>query len=261
MRPVPALLCLALPVLTAAVPQIRIGLDTQATEWIVSLEGGGEVRTLEGKRVLKVAEGEKLRIWWDSRGEGDPTDEYRVQVGSAMPLKDATALMKKLTALGERPDRVEVSDGGTWRVLTGHFETAKDAEPILEKLGAQGCDELWVSTEKRKGKPRRARALYAVTERYERTPLPNAGIALYPSKELTTIAGMGRYRGRITLIPNAQGRLSVINTLDLETYLRGVVPKEMGAWEYPALEALKAQAVAARNRATAAGSSPPWSTS
>jgi stage II sporulation protein D len=37
--------------------------------------------------------------------------------------------------------------------------------------------------------------------------------------------------------------------VDLETYLRGVVPREMGAWEYPALEALKAQAVAARTYA------------
>jgi len=248
MRSLPALLCLAVPVLAAA-PQIRVGLDTQALEWIVSLEGGGEVRSLEGRRILKVADGEKLRIWWDSRGEADPTDEYRVQVGTAMNLADATAVMKKLTTLGERPDRVEVPDGGTWRVLTGRFESAREAEPILEKLAAQGYDELWVSTEKRKGRPRKARALYAVTERYERLPLPNAGVLLAPARELTTIVGKGRYRGAMRIFPNAQGRLSVVNTLDLETYLRGVVPREMGAWEYPALEALKAQAVAARTYA------------
>ena len=248
MRSLPALLCLAVPVLAAA-PQIRVGLDTQALEWIVSLEGGGEVRSLEGRRILKVAEGEKLRIWWDSRGEADPTDEYRVQVGTAMNLADATAVMKKLAALGERPDRVEVPDGGTWRVLTGRFESAREAEPILEKLAAQGYDELWVSTEKRKGRPRKGRALYAVTERYERLPLPNAGVQLAPARELTTIVGKGRYRGAMRIFPNAQGRLSVVNTLDLETYLRGVVPREMGAWEYPALEALKAQAVAARTYA------------
>ncbi|WP_306601425.1 SpoIID/LytB domain-containing protein [Geothrix sp. 21YS21S-2] len=248
MRSLPALLCLAVPVLAAA-PQIRVGLDTQALEWIVSLEGGGEVRSLEGRRILKVAEGEKLRIWWDSRGEADPTDEYRVQVGTAMNLADATAVMKKLATLGERPDRVEVPDGGTWRVLTGRFESAREAEPILEKLAAQGYDELWVSTEKRKGAPRKARALYAVTERYERLALPNAGVLLAPARELTTIVGKGRYRGAMRIFPNAQGRLSVVNTLDLETYLRGVVPREMGAWEYPALEALKAQAVAARTYA------------
>ena len=74
---------------------------------------------------------------------------------------------------------------------------------------------------------------------------------LKPVGELTTLQGKGRYRGKIEIFPNAQGRLTVVNTLDLETYLRGVVPKEMGAWEFPALEALKAQAVAARTYAFA----------
>ena len=39
--------------------------------------------------------------------------------------------------------------------------------------------------------------------------------------------------------------------MDLETYLRGVVPREMGPGEFPAIEALKAQAVAARTYAYA----------
>ena len=249
MRLVPVILCCALPALGAATPQIKVGLDTQALEWIVSLEGGGELRTLQGHPVLTLAEGEKVRIWWDSRGEAGATDEYRVQVGTALPLKEATALMKKLTALGERPDKVAVSDGGTWRVLTGHFSDARQAEPILEKLGAQGLDELWVATEKVPARHARGRALYAITERYERIPLPSEGVRLHPAGDFTTLVTKGRYRGALTIAPNAQGRLTVVNTLDLETYLRGVVPREMGAWEYPALEALKAQAVAARTYA------------
>lgn len=256
MTPPAALIALALPAFVAAPavaapPQIKVGLDTQAVEWLVSLEGGGEVRSLEGRPLLKVAEGERIRIWWDSRGEGDPTDEYRVQVGGPLGLAEAQTLMKRLSALGERPDRVEVPDGGTWRVLTGHFASARDAEPLLAKLGAVGLDELWVSTESRPGEPRKARALYAVTERYERIPLPIEGVAFAPKGGLTALAGKGRYRGTVTIRPNAQGRLTVVNALDLETYLRGVVPKEMGAWEYPALEALKAQAVAARTYAYA----------
>ncbi|BDU76395.1 SpoIID/LytB domain-containing protein [Mesoterricola sediminis] len=248
MRPVAVLFAAALQ---ASVPQIRVGLDTQALEWVVSLEGGGELRSLEGRPLLTLAPGEKVRIWWDSRGEADPTDEYRVQVGGPLPLRDAQALMKRLEALGERPDRVEVPDGGTWRVLAGHYEHPKQAEPLLEKLRVVGLEELWVSTEKRAGEPRKARALYAVTERYERIPLPATGVALAPKGDLAILAGKGRYRGATTIFPNAQGRLTVVNALDLETYLRGVVPREMGAWEYPALEALKAQAVAARTYAYA----------
>jgi stage II sporulation protein D len=52
-----------------------------------------------------------------------------------------------------------------------------------------------------------------------------------------------RYRGALRLLASA-GRLLVINVVDLEHYLQGVVPAEMQA-SWP-LEALKAQAVAAR---------------
>ena len=159
--------------------------------------------------------------------------------------------MAKLRLLGEQPERLRVADGDTWRVLTGHFEKAEDAEVLVRKLNGSGYDELWISTETRPGKPRKGRALYAVTERYERRPLPLDGVRLAPAGELTTVVGKGRYRGQIEIYPNAQGRLTVMNTVELETYLRGVVPKEMGAWEYPSLEALKAQAVAARTYAVA----------
>jgi stage II sporulation protein D len=52
-----------------------------------------------------------------------------------------------------------------------------------------------------------------------------------------------RYRGTLRLVARA-GSVRVINVLDLESYLRGVVPAEMQASWPP--EALKAQAVAAR---------------
>jgi len=55
------------------------------------------------------------------------------------------------------------------------------------------------------------------------------------------------YRGVIEVRRGRPGRLRVINTVDVETYLRGVVPSEMPAG-YP-VEALKAQAVAARCQA------------
>ena len=254
MQPIPALILLAAPCLAPAFaaglnPPVRVALDTQALEWIVSLEGGGELQSTDGKPLFHLKDGEKVRIWWDSKGEADPTDEYRVQVGPPLQLKEADLLVQKLKALGEQPDKVAVPDGGTWRVLTGHYPGTTEAEPLLDRLGAMGYQELWVSTEKRKGKPMNGRALYAVTERYERLPLPDNGVRLAPAGELTILAGKGRYRGRVEIFPNRQGRLSVVNTLDLETYLRGVVPREMGAWEFPALEALKAQAVAARTYA------------
>jgi len=235
----------------AAQPPLKIGLDTQATEWIVALEGGGQICNRAGEPLLRLLPDEKLRIWWDSRGESNPTIEYRIQVGRPLPLTEATELMQRLKEHAEAPDRVKVPDADTWRVLTGHFREVGQAEPVLQKLQDLGFDELWVASEPLQSQPRKGRALYAITERYERLALPPTGVWLKPAGELTTLQGKGRYRGRMEIFPNAQGRLTVMNTLDLETYLRGVVPKEMGGWEFPALEALKAQAVAARTYAVA----------
>ncbi|WP_306589999.1 SpoIID/LytB domain-containing protein [Geothrix sp. 21YS21S-4] len=245
------LLILPATIISAAAPPLRIGLDTQATEWIVSLEGGGDVCDRKGTPLLKLAPDEKLRLWWDSRGAADATTEYRIQVGRPQTESEAAALMARLTRIGEIPERVKVPDADTWRILTGHFPTAAQAEPTLQKLQDLGFDELWVASEARDAAPRKGRALYAVTDRYERRPLPVDGVWLRPAGELTFLQGKGRYRGKVEIFPNAQGRLTVVNTLELETYLRGVVPKEMGAWEFPSLEALKAQAVAARTYAVA----------
>ena len=56
--------------------------------------------------------------------------------------------------------------------------------------------------------------------------------------------GGRRYRGALRLSATPEG-IEVVNVLDIESYLRGVVPSEMAA-SWP-LEALKAQAVAARS--------------
>ncbi len=48
----------------------------------------------------------------------------------------------------------------------------------------------------------------------------------------------------VNMIKNMSGKLTVINDIDLESYIKGVVPSEMPAsWEF---EALKAQAIAAK---------------
>jgi stage II sporulation protein D len=233
-------------------PQIRVGLDQSQTEHIVSLEGGGEViDRVKGRVLMRLKDGEKLRLWFDAKGEADGGQDYRVQVGPAVTVAQAEALMARLKTLGEAPERFRVSDGDTWRVVTGRFETVDAADPILKKLQDSGYEELWVSSESRPKPLHKGRALYAVTERYERRALPIEGVAFRPKNELVKIEGKGRYRGRTEIFPNPYGKLTLVNQVDMETYLRGVVPREMGAWEYPHLEALKAQAVAARTYAAA----------
>jgi len=60
----------------------------------------------------------------------------------------------------------------------------------------------------------------------------------------------GRYRGALVLRPGSAGGVTVVNRLDVDSYIRGVVAAEMPSSWHP--EALKAQAVAARSYARAA---------
>ncbi|MCU0305433.1 MAG: SpoIID/LytB domain-containing protein [Thermoanaerobaculales bacterium] len=75
-------------------------------------------------------------------------------------------------------------------------------------------------------------------------------IVLTPADLWPTVIGDRSYRGRFRARPGAGGML-LVNELEIEEYLRGVVPVEMGPYQFPELEALKAQAVAARTYAVA----------
>ncbi|HSD66484.1 MAG TPA: SpoIID/LytB domain-containing protein [Vicinamibacteria bacterium] len=59
------------------------------------------------------------------------------------------------------------------------------------------------------------------------------------------------YRGLLEVRPAEEGKLTVVNVVNLEDYLRGVVPNELSPQAFPEIEALKAQAVAARTYALA----------
>jgi peptidoglycan hydrolase-like amidase len=63
----------------------------------------------------------------------------------------------------------------------------------------------------------------------------------------TSIAIGGRtYRGAVEVFGNTRNTLTVVNELPLEQYLLGVVPNELSPTTFGQVEALKAQAVAAR---------------
>lgn len=61
-----------------------------------------------------------------------------------------------------------------------------------------------------------------------------------------TVHGGKSYRGSMEVFVGASGLLTLVNVVDVESYLRGVVPNEIGGLSPDILEAIKAQAVAAR---------------
>ena len=73
-------------------------------------------------------------------------------------------------------------------------------------------------------------------------------VAIRPTENGFVSAKNKWYRG-IFIIKNQNGLLTLINKLDIESYIQGVVPAEMpSSWQY---EAHKAQAIAARSYALA----------
>ncbi|MEJ8554865.1 SpoIID/LytB domain-containing protein [Tepidibacter sp. Z1-5] len=74
----------------------------------------------------------------------------------------------------------------------------------------------------------------------------NKEICIYPKVGIMTIKGK-KYRGSAVFKRSDNNNMTVINRVNLNEYLYGVVPREMsGGWP---IEALKAQAIAARNYA------------
>jgi stage II sporulation protein D len=80
------------------------------------------------------------------------------------------------------------------------------------------------------------------------TATSNGAVGFTSSDGLVTI-GTARYRGVGEVRRNSAGTLAGINEVHIEEYLYGVVPRELPPTVWPELEALKAQAVAARTYA------------
>jgi stage II sporulation protein D len=85
---------------------------------------------------------------------------------------------------------------------------------------------------------------------YDRGGLLESGLShvrILPAREggEVTVNGAG-YPGTVEAFPSPRQGLNVVNEVGLETYLRGVVPREIAHRSPQDLEAAKAQAVAAR---------------
>ncbi|MBR4986310.1 MAG: SpoIID/LytB domain-containing protein [Proteobacteria bacterium] len=74
--------------------------------------------------------------------------------------------------------------------------------------------------------------------------LPEAGAVLYDIEDEFGRKSEMKLNARLVLTPDKTGRLTVVQSADIETILRGIVPAEIFKTAPP--EALKAQAIAAR---------------
>ncbi|MGI8974215.1 MAG: SpoIID/LytB domain-containing protein [Gaiella sp.] len=158
--------------------------------------------------------------------------------------------------------------GRDYRTILKHYysgvelATAAPTPPRVRVLVGQGVQQVAISSSKRfdvvdgAGKTWPLQAGSIEVGPGLRLPVGKQGkqvvltgpLLFRPGKHGTLSAGDTGYRGELR-VDEIDGRLELVNVVGLETYLLGVVPGEMPK-DWP-LEALKAQAVAARTYAVA----------
>jgi len=228
-------------------PAVRIGLTTDPVRARVTAEGGVVVRDPARRGTIwKKTFNPGLTFVAESSGHGAVLI-YRVQVGSYSTQESAEEKRVALEALLQTEKVVVVyhPDRGSWRVRAGEYRTREEAAALSQRLGDEGYRELWITEEAAESSGRRRVRL--VDDRWNNFLTGHDRVLVEPARAGQPLRlEQASYRGTLEVRVDKAGKLRLINHLGMEDYLKGVVPNEMGPGVYPELEALKAQAVAAR---------------
>jgi stage II sporulation protein D len=168
---------------------------------------------------------------------------YRLQVAALKDEQQAYGMATRLEEmLGSEADVVFDAGSDLYRVRLGRHASREAAERDRQRLDAAGVDSAFVVSEVAAMAEPAMRLIQG-----DRTVRVVGRWLSFRPRGMDGVRIMeGRYRGRILVHLNRRGTLNLINEVDFEDYLRGVVPREMGPEVFDSLEALKAQTVAAR---------------
>jgi stage II sporulation protein D len=243
-----------IPVPTPSVPSgilYRVGLKSDLPELSYGTAG-------EPWIVVSAGRAELLRGPIVFRAEGAPAGAPRFSVQAAAFSQEEAArrALEKLSVDLQVPGTVAFSaDRSVYRVLLGSFDTRDTAEAFAAKVRASGREAV-VSEGTPRGSAPGAAAVIGVTPEDLSLRRLVSPIEIYPAPPGPGVPANVSldekpYRGSLLVFTNPRGTLNLVNRVDLDQYLYGVVPAEMGPKRYDEIEALKAQAVAARTYALA----------
>ena len=231
-----------------AEPRIRVGLlSDQGSVTFPRIDGGYYVITDAGPQLIR-------RGFTDTAPLANSSVvRYAVQVAAISDIESVRTFVEKLrTETGQRVDTTfdpSASNGGMYRILAGDFESTAAANPLRADLTQRGYGKDMLVVRRPSDQPFEKRHQLTDDEGDQYT-IAGDSILVMPAKSGATInIGDKPYRTAARVWINPRGTFNVINELNMEDYLRGVVPAEMGPKIYDELEALKAQAIAARTYA------------
>ena len=198
---------------------------------------------------------------------------YEMTLATSLPREEADRLNESVKQSVEEPAQVIADSADRWKVVI-QKETTAQVEEMRAKLDDAGFEVISVrDIQKQTATNAATKNLLPASAPAAASKLKYTARAASPSRELVAFARGAApslrssaplvfassdektapvrfndkpYRGKIEVFANMHGSVTVVNVIGLEDYVRGVVPNELS---YPALEALKAQAIAARTYA------------
>jgi len=259
----------ALTTTTGPEPTIRVALTTDARSAVISTTGH-LMNASGGGTTLLALDTSRVRV--DPRllsplPAATEDGGFRVLVGGAASREEAEENEKDIQKItGEDAHAAYDTETKTWGMFVGGKLSREDAEELRARLETAGID---ATIEGKEPQP------VAQKQTTNDSPVRLTSRPALPSREVVASSGAGKvfsssapvsfasddeknapvrfndrpYRGRIEVFTNLRGNLTVVNELGLEDYVRGVVANELSPGGYPAIEALKAQAIAARTYA------------
>lgn len=230
-----------------AEPIVRIGLGGDGRSASLSSQGGLHIVDREtGRDIWKHLHKGTVHAVLETGREPAPPPVFRVQVASLAEREEADALKERLEKeTGEVAQVSRNPDRNAWRVRVGQRGSREEIAQVEQTLRELGFSEIWVVQEA--GPGGHLPKIRLVDEDYNDMLTAARALLVLPAADGRPIqAGEPTYRGVLEILITPSRELKVVNVLNLEDYLKGVVPKELGPHLYGELEALKAQAVAAR---------------
>src|SRR5215213_6428547 len=254
---------------TGPEPTIRVALTTDARSAVISTSGH-LMNASGGGTTLLALDTSRVRV--DPRllsplPAATEDSGYRVLVGGAATREEAEENEKDIQKItGEDAHAAYDTETKTWGMFVGGKLSREEAEELRARLETAGIDATIEGQQSQ---------TVAQKQPTSSSPVRLMARSALPSREVVASSGAGRmfsssapvafasddeknapvryndrpYRGRIEVFTNLRGTLTVVNELGLEDYVRGVVANELSPGGYPAIEALKAQAIAARTYA------------
>jgi stage II sporulation protein D len=228
---------------TIAEPRIRVGLmSDQSTVSFPRTADGYYLVTDKGPSLLR-------RGFTATAPLANAPVRYAVQVSAISDQSSAQTLVEKIRAeTGLRVDTLFDVANGQYKVIAGDFESSDAATPARANLTERGYGKDLLIVRRPSDQPFEKR-ITIVDDEGDRATFEGPFLTVLPATAETLVIDKQPYRSSARLFINARGLINVVNELNFEQYLYGVVPSEMGPTIYDEVEALKAQAVAARTYA------------